>query len=118
MTDNTDESTTEAAHRLALLRELAAESPADATTQFLLGRELMAAGQAAAAAAAFEAAIRADADYAAAYRQLGNAQEAAGQVDAAVETYRRGVAVATRTNDLQAGKEMNAFLKRLARPGP
>lgn len=105
----------EAARRLGLLRALAAETPDDATTWFLLGRELLGAGEPGEAIAAFEAALRADADYAAAYRQLGNAQEAAGLPAAAAETYRRGVAVAERTNDLQAGKEMNAFLRRLAR---
>lgn len=118
MTDESADPADEAARRLALLRAVAAESPDDATTWFLLGRELLAGGHAAEAAEAFASAIRADADYAAAYRQLGNAQEAAGQAEAAAETYRRGVAVAARTSDLQAGKEMTAFLKRLARPRP
>jgi tetratricopeptide (TPR) repeat protein len=105
----------ESADRIALLRALAAESPDDATTQFLLGRELASAGHADEAAAAFAAAIVADADYAAAYRQLGNALETAGRRDEAADAYRRGVVVADRTNDLQAGKEMRAFLKRLER---
>lgn len=104
-------------HRIEMLRELVAEDPADASASFLLGRELLNAGLAAEAIAAFAAAIQADADYAAAYRQMGNAEEAAGRVDDAIASYRRGIAVAERTNDLQAGKEMNAFLKRLARAG-
>ena len=108
----------EAETRIALLRALAAETPDDATTWFLLGRELLSRGHATQATEAFESAIHADPDYAAAYRQLGNAQEAAGLADAAAETYRRGVEVAARTNDLQAGKEMNAFLTRLARDRP
>ncbi len=106
-----------ASHRIDLLRALVAESPDDAAAHVLLGRTLLDAGHAAEAITAFAAAIRADADYAAAYRQMGNAQEAAGHVDDAIATYRRGVEVAQRTNDLQAGKEMNAFLKRLARAG-
>ncbi len=101
--------------RIVLLRALAAESPDDATTLFLLGRELASAGRADEAAAAFAAAIVADADYAAAYRQLGNALEAAGRSAEAADVYRRGAAVAERTNDLQAGKEMRAFLKRMER---
>ncbi len=104
-------------NRIEMLRELVAEDPADASASFLLGRELLNAGHAAEAIEAFAAAIGADADYAAAYRQLGNAQEAAGHVDDAIATYRRGIAVAERTNDLQTGKEMGAFLKRLARAG-
>lgn len=105
----------ELATRLELLRTLVELDPADAAAHFLLGRTLLDAGRAVEAIASFEAAIRADANYAAAYRQMGNAQEAAGRVDDAVATYVRGVAVAERTNDLQAGKEMNAFLRRLAR---
>jgi tetratricopeptide (TPR) repeat protein len=113
----TDDSIDEArsATRIALLRELAAADPGDATAWFLLGRELLSHDHAGEACDAFAAAIRANPDYAAAYRQLGNAQEAAGRRDEAVETYRKGVAVAERTHDLQAGKEMNAFLKKLAR---
>jgi uncharacterized protein HemY len=105
------------AERLDALRALAAAEPDDPTTQFLLGRELLTAGLAAEAAAAFRAAIAAHPEYAAAYRQLGNALEQAGCPDEAAEVYRAGVLVAEKTHDLQAGKEMNAFLKRLAR-GP
>ena len=104
-------------HRIEMLRQLVAEDPADASAAFLLGRELLNAALPVEAIAAFAAAIGADPDYAAAYRQMGNAQETAGHVDDAIATYRRGIAVAERTNDLQAGKEMNAFLKRLARAG-
>ena len=113
MTDTADTSDRDA--RIALLRTLAAESPGDATTQFLLGRELASAGRAAEAATAFAAAIVADAAYTAAYRQLGNALETAGRADEAADVYRRGAEVAARTQDLQAGKEMRAFLKRMGR---
>ena len=113
MPDDPTDATAET--RIALLRELAAADPDDATTWFLLGRELLSHGHAAEAADAFEGAIRANPDYAAAYRQLGNAHEAAGRAGAAEEIYRRGVEVAARTHDLQAGKEMNAFLTRLSR---
>ena len=100
--------------RIATLRLLAESDPSDATTWFLLGREL-AADSPTEAADAFRRALQADPDYSAAYRQLGNALEAAGQVDEAVAVYEKGVEVAARTHDLQAGKEMNAFLKRIAR---
>ncbi|MEP7027010.1 MAG: tetratricopeptide repeat protein [Candidatus Eisenbacteria bacterium] len=102
-------------HRIALLYALVEADPTDATAHFLLGRELLTAGRAADAASAFTGAIGANPDYAAAYRQLGNALELAGRRDEAADAYRAGVTVAGRTNDLQAGKEMAAFLKRLAR---
>ena len=101
--------------RIAALRALAESDPADATAWFLLGRELLATGRAAEAVPAFASAIVADADYTAAYRQLGSALEGAGRVDDAVDAYRRGIAVAERTHDLQTGKEMTAMLKRIAR---
>jgi uncharacterized protein HemY len=101
--------------RIAILRQLAESDPSDATTWFLLGRELLTDSLPEEAAEAFRSAIAANPDYAAAYRQLGNALEAAGRVDDATQVYRDGVIVAERTHDLQAGKEMNAFLKKLAR---
>jgi tetratricopeptide (TPR) repeat protein len=101
--------------RIAALRELAAADPGDATAQFLLGRELLAAHEPLDAAHAFEAAVRAQPDYSAAWRQLGSALEAAGQLDAAARAWRIGVEVASRTGDLQSGKEMVALGKRLAR---
>ena len=101
--------------RLAALRQLAASEAHDPLTQFLYGSEAAALGFDEEARAAFEAAIRLDARYAAAYRQLGNALERLGRTAEAVEVYRRGVGVAERTGDLQAGKEMAAFLRRIER---
>jgi tetratricopeptide (TPR) repeat protein len=103
--------------RIALLRALVDSDPGDATGHFLLGRELLTGGRAAEAAGAFRAAIAANPDYAAAYRQLGNALEQAGLPAEAAAAYQTGIAVSERTHDLQAGKEMTAFLKRLARGG-
>jgi tetratricopeptide (TPR) repeat protein len=101
--------------RITTLRQLAEAEPGDSTTWFLLGRELLLASLPADAVDAFRSAIAADPDYTAAYRQLGNALEADGRPDEAIAVYEQGVQVAERTNDLQAGKEMNAFLKRIAR---
>jgi len=103
------------ATRIALLRELAAADPGDATAHFLLGRELLLAREPQAAARAFEAAVRAQPEYTAAYRQLGGALEADAQYEAAARVYRAGIDVANRTHDVQTGKEMAALLKRLAR---
>jgi uncharacterized protein HemY len=106
---------TESGDRIERLRALAAADPGDATVQFLLGRELLTANRPEEAATAFRAAIAAKPDYTAAFRQLGNALEAAGRAEEAASVYREGLVVAESTHDLQAGKEMNAFLKRLAR---
>ncbi|MGH7725780.1 MAG: tetratricopeptide repeat protein [Candidatus Eiseniibacteriota bacterium] len=101
--------------RVELLRELANDAPDDSTTWFLLGRELLRLGMAGEAVDAFEHVVAVEPDYTAAYRQLGNALEQENRFEDAARVYRRGVEVSERTQDLQAGKEMRAFLKRLAR---
>src|SRR5262249_27214492 len=101
--------------RLEQLRELAREAPEDAVTHFLLGREAAGQGRHDEARDAFPAPAEIDPHYAAAYRHWGNALEALGEYDEAALVYARGVRVAERSGDLQAGKEMSAFLKRLER---
>src|SRR5512140_2864645 len=101
------------ADRIAALREMASAEPADALTRYMLGRELLAAGQPAEAVTELETAIRLDPDHTASWRWLGQALEAAGRRDEAARIYREGIAVAERTRDLQTGKEMRVFLARL-----
>src|SRR5689334_8940054 len=83
-------STTESMDRIFMLREVAQADPTDAAAWFLLGRELANAARHAEAADAFRGALRANPDYAAAFRQLGNALEALGRTDEAVATYTQG----------------------------
>jgi Flp pilus assembly protein TadD len=101
--------------RLEQLRQLVAADPADALTRFLLGRELATHGLDEEARPEFQEAVRLDPRYTAAYRQLGNSLERLGCHEEAAVIYRRGVEVAAETGDLQAGKEMQAFLKKMAR---
>jgi tetratricopeptide (TPR) repeat protein len=101
--------------RLERLRELVASDPDDALARFLLGREAAERGLAEEASLAFAAALERDPDYTAAYRHLGNSLEQLGRFAEAAAVYARGIGVAERTRDLQAGKEMAAFLKRLER---
>lgn len=58
-------------------------------------------------------AVSQDPDYSAAWRLLGQAQVAAGQVEAAAESFERGIAVARQRGDRQVEKEMQVFLRRL-----
>ncbi len=60
-----------------------------------------------------EAAVAQDETYSAAWKVLGRAHAAAGDVEAAAESYRRGIEVAERRGDRQAVNEMRVFLKRL-----
>jgi Tfp pilus assembly protein PilF len=74
-------------------------------------------GDMARASAHAAAATEQDPDYSAAWKLLGRAQAAAGQTQAAADTLRKGVAVATRRGDEQAAREMQVFLKRLDKAG-
>jgi predicted Zn-dependent protease len=58
-------------------------------------------------------AVNQDAGYSAAWKLLGKALTGAGDVQAAKDAYRQGVAAAETKGDKQAAKEMNVFLKRL-----
>lgn len=101
--------------RLEKLRELAESDPEDSLARFLLGREAAGHGFHDEAREAFAAAVEIDPHYAAAYRHWGNALEALGRYEEAASVYARGARVAERSGDLQAGKEMTAFLRRLER---
>jgi len=65
------------------------------------------------AADEYREAIRLKPDYSAAHRGLGRALERAGQIAEARVAYQQGLEVATRAGDLQTGKEIEVFLRRL-----
>jgi len=58
-------------------------------------------------------AVELDHGYSAAWRALGKALEAAGDDAGALAAYREGIAAAERKGDVQAGKEMTVFARRL-----
>lgn len=86
-----------------------------ALLRYSLGNALLAAGDAAAAAEALRAAVAFDPTYSAAWKLLGRALEACADFDGAREAWRRGIEVAAARGDVQAGKEMAVFLRRLER---
>jgi len=88
-----------------------------ALLRFSLGREYLNAGDPAAAVEHLAAAVGYDRDYSAAWRELGRACERNEEPAAAADAYRKGVEAAERSGDKQAAKEMQVFLRRLARQG-
>ncbi len=62
-------------------------------------------------------AVALDPDYTAAWKLLGRARAASGDSDGARAAFEAGIAVAERRGDVQAQKEMQVFLRRLARDG-
>ena len=101
--------------RIDQLRALSESDPTDETIAYLLGMELASEQRFEEACQAFEEALRRRPDYSAAYRQLGNGLEKLGQFQRAADVYQKGSHIAEAAGDLQAGKEMRAFLRRLAR---
>jgi len=60
-------------------------------------------------------AVENDPAYSAAWKMLGKALSAAGDTDAAIEAYTKGIDVAEANGDKQAAREMQVFLKRLVK---
>jgi tetratricopeptide (TPR) repeat protein len=98
--------------RVGALRAFLKRHPDDETAWYGLGRALLDLGRPGEAAAAFREALEAKPDYTAAQRDLGLSLLAQGESAAAVEAFRAGIALAERTGDLQAGREMAVFLRR------
>lgn len=103
----------DAKKKIDQLRHLALQDPTDHLTWYMLGRELIADAQHGEAAKALERCCSLKPDYTAAYRQWGDALRKAERPAEAAEVYRKGIEVAEKTGDLQAGKEMRVFLEKL-----
>lgn len=86
-----------------------------ALLRYSLGVECLKAGQEQLAIAHLREAVRLDADYSAAWKLLGKAHGAAGDVNGAAASWRSGIAVARARGDEQAAREMAVFLRRLER---
>ena len=102
------------AEKIARLEAMLPSSPEDSLLHFLLGREYMEVARWADAVRVLERCVALQPDYTAAYRFLGDSHRKAGDAARAREVYTAGIAVAERTGDLQAGREMAVFLARLA----
>lgn len=84
-----------------------------ALLRYSLGGALLDEGESAEAAAQLRAALDFDPRYSAAWKLLGKASLAVGEVEAAASAWRQGIAVAEAAGDVQAAREMRVFLKRL-----
>lgn len=84
-----------------------------ALLRLTLGNALLVAGDAAAAAGEMRQALAFDPGYSAAWKGLGKASLAAGDLVGAADAWRRGIDAAQQRGDKQAEKEMTVFLRRL-----
>src|SRR6266516_4864147 len=99
--------------RIAAFKEVAEEMPDDPEVRFGLAGAYLDAGQVESAVNEYGEAIRLKPDYSAAHRGLGRALERAGRIAEAKAAYTKGLEVARTTGDLQTGKEIEVFLRRL-----
>lgn len=81
--------------------------------RYLIGSERLKAGDPARAVTCFREAIERDANFSAAWKQLGKALTENADIPAALDAYAQGIQIAGVNGDLQAAKEMTVFAKRL-----
>ncbi len=99
--------------KIKTLEVLIAEDPQDRDLPFLLGKALLDAHRHGEAAERLAEAARRNPDLPAIWRFWGEALRGAGHIEGARRIWTDGIAVSERTGELQAGKEMKVFLKRL-----
>lgn len=95
------------------LQKMLAAGKDNALLRFSLGNEHLKLGDAQAAAEHFRAAVTHDSQYSAAWKLLGKALAETGQLQEALDAYRKGTAVAEEKGDKQAAKEMTVFARRI-----
>lgn len=98
---------------IARLRSQIGGARDGALLRFSLGSALLGNGDAAAAVPELRAALDFNPAYSAAWKLLGQALLQTGDAVAAGDVWREGIVVANNKGDIQAGKEMTVFLKRL-----
>lgn len=98
------------------LEALLASGQDNALLRFALGSEYLKVGIPDDAIRHLAIAVTLNPDYSAAWKLLGKAQSEAGLASLAIETYRKGIDVASRAGDKQAVREMQVFLRRLENP--
>ncbi len=103
--------------KIKQLEELIEIDPGDDDLPFLLGKALLDAGRYEESAARLAEASRRLPDLAAVWRWWGQALRDRGEPGEARRVWTEGIALAEKTGDLQAGKEMKVFLKRLGGEG-
>jgi Tfp pilus assembly protein PilF len=97
------------------LESMLAAGRDDALLRYTLGNECLKAGDLAAATVHLRKAVDHDPRYTAAWRQLGHALEQSGDSQGALEAWEEGAGAAAASGDVQAGKEMAVFARRLRR---
>ena len=97
----------------AKLEAMLAGGEDNALLRFTLGNVLFQQKKYADAEPHLARAVELDPDYSAAWKIYGRTLGATGKILEAINTFKRGIAIAEQRGDIQAVKEMNVFLRRL-----
>lgn len=100
----------------ARFEALLAAGKDNALLRFGLGSHYLGHGEPARAAEHLRAAVAQDPAYSAAWKLLGKALQAMGELEGSAAAWRSGIAAAEKRGDKQAAREMSVFLRRLERP--
>jgi Fe-S cluster biosynthesis and repair protein YggX len=104
--------------RTEQFRKMANDDPDNELAHFSLGKELLAAGNAAEAARSFQRVLALNANIAKAYELLADAQFKTGHRDLAIKTLTDGVQVAHRRGETMPKNAMSQKLRELNAPVP
>lgn len=99
--------------RIERIRQLIEKSPGDADLRYMLAQEHAKAGDHAAAVAAYDDCLAADADYLYAYFHKAASQQSLADIPGAKATLETGVQRAKAARDPKAISELSAFLAGL-----
>ena len=94
------------------LEKLLASGREDALLYYAIGNEYLKQNNFSVARSHFENSLKFDPGYTAAWKLLGKACQGEGDHEAAILHFQKGMEVAQARGDVQAGKEMQVFLKR------
>ncbi|MNN62697.1 Tetratricopeptide repeat protein [compost metagenome] len=95
------------------LEKMLAKGMDNPLLRFGLGKGYLDAGDAARAAGHLRRCVEQDPKYSAAWKLLGKALQASGDLDGARQAWTDGIAAAQAHGDKQAEKEMTVFLRKL-----
>lgn len=95
------------------LEDMLAKGRDSAMLRFTLGKHYLDQEESAQAIAHLAECVKQDPGYSAAWNLLGKAQQQAGDLDAARQTWEQGLEVAEKKGDVQTSKVMKVSLKRL-----
>lgn len=99
------------------LEKMLAKGMDNALLRFGLGKAHLDGGDAVQAAGHLQRCVDFDPTYSAAWKLLGKALQAEGDLDRARQAWQQGIAAAQAKGDKQAEKEMTVFVRKLDKPG-